>query len=273
MKWKLMFLALFTATQLSSNCSQIFELTNNMILVEAEVDQQSGWFIIDTGSPNLVLNKKHFQSQSTDNECYGIGGRTAYQTKHVKSFKWECYKRRSFYAPIISMNHLEKAIGKPILGLIGFDILKKMELVVDFEDQTISQLDNKSIVERDEHQSIPFDLVEHQLIIQFELDGDETELIFDTASKHNMLDKELRSSEHLITDELFLIGINQKPNFVDVIEVSAVYMESISLEDQEYALVELDSRIRANGIAGFPIMFKLNKFSINYRKKKLYIWN
>ncbi|NJL76119.1 MAG: hypothetical protein HC892_14990 [Saprospiraceae bacterium] len=53
-------------------CTTAFELRQGMILVEGDIDGQRGWFILDTGSPGLVLNKRYFSGIPSEAVAYGI---------------------------------------------------------------------------------------------------------------------------------------------------------------------------------------------------------
>ena len=39
-----------------------FDLVANLVLVEGTLHKEAGWFILDTGMPDLILNKRYFYS-------------------------------------------------------------------------------------------------------------------------------------------------------------------------------------------------------------------
>lgn len=54
---------------------------NNLILVEAQVDDMVGFFIFDTGAPYLVLNQTYFRNFNLDRSSLsaGLAGGGGYQ--------------------------------------------------------------------------------------------------------------------------------------------------------------------------------------------------
>lgn len=276
MKWIVasLFWGIIFQVNASGYCIGKFELINDMILVEAEVEGKMGYFAVDTGSPNLVLNQRYFSGETSEYEARGINGTTTVEKKLVKKFEWGCVKKRDFTVYLIDLQHFEKAIGKQFFGLIGYEILKKKELLIDYENLKIEQHQlKKSDLHRLENpsQEIRFRMSLHTPVLEMDLDNQAVDFILDTCSEDNLLDPAYASTDYKVTDLKFLVGVDQKSSLARVIVVPNASLTNISLDNQEYLVANMEMTT-AKGILGSPALKQLNKFSINYRKKKIYVW-
>lgn len=51
-----------------------FGCVNKLVVIQAEADSKKGFFILDTGTPDLTLNNKYFQGEPTEKVFYGVNG-------------------------------------------------------------------------------------------------------------------------------------------------------------------------------------------------------
>ena len=63
--------------------STSFDLVRGIILVEAELDGEVANFILDTGSPMMILNEKALEEQAA-NQANTIGGEIAGEWKKIR---------------------------------------------------------------------------------------------------------------------------------------------------------------------------------------------
>lgn len=260
----------------NQGCIGNFELINKMIVVEAEVNGLEGYFIIDTGSPDLILNSQHFDGEKSNYQARGIDGTgTAdVHTKLLHRFQWGCAEKKNFPAYLVNLQYLEQAIDRPLLGLIGFEILKEKELLFDYRSQQIEQHPiRKSDLHRldEPSQEIEFRMSLHQLVLEVKLGDRQVQVILDTASEDNLLENDAFASHYVIKDTRILIGAGQQQSLVKVVTIPALALTDLTLEDQEYLLTNMQ-HLDAEGILGFPALNELSRFSINYRKKRIYVW-
>ncbi|MEN0047009.1 MAG: aspartyl protease family protein [Bacteroidota bacterium] len=276
MKWMIISLFLGSIFQINASgyCIGKFELINDMILVEAEIEEEIGYFVVDTGSPHLVLNQQYFSGERSEYEVRGINGTASVEKKLVKKFEWGCVKKKNFTVYLIDLQHFEKAIGKRFFGLIGYEILKQKELLIDYKNLKIEQHQlKKSDLHRLENpnQEISFRMRSHTPVLEMDLDDQSVDFILDTGSEDNLLDQDYASKDYQVTDLKFLIGVDQKSSIARVILIPNASLTDISLDNQEYLVTDMEST-SAQGILGSPALKELSRFSINYRKKKIYVW-
>lgn len=258
----------------NKSCIGNFELINKMIVVEAQVDGLDGYFIVDTGSPDLILNSQHFDGKKSSYQVKGIDGVADVHTKLLHRFQWGCAEKKNFLAYLLNLQYLEHAIDRPLLGLIGFEILKEKELLFDYRSLQIEQhpIKKSDLHRLDEpSQEIEFQMSLHQLVLKVDLEDRQVQVILDTASEDNLLNNDLYTSQYIIKDMRILVGAGQRQSLVKVVTIPKLALTNVTLQDQEYLLTNMQ-HIDAEGILGFPALNELSRFSINYRKKRIYVW-
>jgi len=111
-----------------------------LFLVEAKIDDESGNFIFDSGSANLVLNKTYFRKYMTieGDPAGGVTGSTgAIGRVKVKRLKIGDLGFDNLMADVTNLGHIENRRGVKILGLFGFSLLKGLEVVIDINNNVM----------------------------------------------------------------------------------------------------------------------------------------
>lgn len=117
-------------------------------MLEIKADSVQGNFILDTGAPHLVLNKTYFRDYNSFGSILasGITG-SAGEGKQVRINKLDFggIYFEDVDADVISLSHLESKKGVKILGLIGLNLFKHLELYIDLKQRFIKlyKLDRK----------------------------------------------------------------------------------------------------------------------------------
>ena len=135
----LCYLLLSTIFVTAQSAKLAITLVDKLILIEGKVNDRIGYFLLDLGVSDVVLNSAHFEGEiSREKEVYGLNGRlSTAETKRVNlslgNIQW---KNRLTY--LLPLNHLEAAKGKEILGLIGGALFNKCELLIDLSQMTVN---------------------------------------------------------------------------------------------------------------------------------------
>jgi len=265
-----------------NNCKMDFQLREGLILVEAAVDGRSGIFILDTGAPCLVLNNKYFKGRKSDLQLLSASESIETRERKVKSFLWGCIEKNNFDAISINLTHLERALDTQIFGLIGYDMLRKNEILIDNAAQQIEQYPHrKSLLHEEEEASlvIPFSLSGHLPIMSAEIENVVLHLAFDSAAESNMLDFVYKEelSEELDPKLIIFRGADQKDILVTAVNISSTYIMDETFEDMEYLFKDVQKirdigHSKFDGLLGHPFITACGRVSINYRKKEIYVW-
>ncbi len=279
----------FSNKLLAETVTLPIKLVDKLILIKGVANNQSGYFLLDLGVSDVVLNSAHFKgTKSPDKGFFGINGSSAsVETKWVNlSLGTVSWKRR--FVHLLPLTHLEEAKGEEILGLIGGKIFSRCELHIDLSKMEL-QIDKKT----DAKASRIFDALPSApaSIIPFKLKGGMpwievriNNLFFkfgiDTASEFNLLSTKLYS---FVEDSLYnkrivrSRGISTKIKSVKAGKLAGmevgllpcfpmgVLFTEMRIINQNLAGANLD------GILGFDLLRQF-KVKINYKTKELFLW-
>ena len=255
-----------------------FTMLEGMMVVEATVNQQKGNFFIDTGAPTLVLNQQ--PTVNTQLTGRGISEGLIADEVVVQEFHWSGIRKKNVAAFKVDISHLEKISGQNLAGIIGYDILKEVELLVDYHTQTVQLSPVKAPKTKQPLAIIPFTMQAHLPVIKVKIGKKKFRLALDTASESNILDKKILRkldktllSNHKIGE---IQGVDQQIKEVQVATIHQTAIRELSFDNMAYLFTDLshlksDSGLYIDGLLGYPF-FKQGKLSINYQEKKIYVW-
>ncbi|MCK9618305.1 MAG: pepsin/retropepsin-like aspartic protease family protein [Lentimicrobiaceae bacterium] len=168
-----------------------------LLLIEANIDGQTGNLVFDTGATDLVLNKTYFRDyMAISNE--NAGGITGAAGEVNRTIVGKVQISDLFYenvnASIANLAHIENRKGIKILGLLGLNMIKKFEMLIDLQKGKLrlTRLDKKgnSMVE---NQALHFDLVHkiketnNIMLINANVSGKTLNFCLDTGAESNVL--------------------------------------------------------------------------------------
>ncbi len=268
-----------------------FKLIDHLIVVEAELLNNKGNFIIDTGSETLILNSGHFPKmyahQKTFKKTSGVlqSIENTYE-KRVKEFVLQSFRLENKNSDVIDLSHIENSKKIKLLGIIGYSILKDYEIFVDMHlnQITLTKVDafgnklDKHVYLEKITDSIHFTLKEHTIVLQGSINGQNVKFGLDTAAEFNQISKSVnkKALKYFIPKKrLKLIGAGNKK-----IEVLAGKLHRVKLNESVYfgpmltVLTNLNKMNEAfgtdlDGILGYEF-FAQKRTIINYQKERLY---
>ena len=111
-----------------------------LFLIEAKVEDQTGNLVFDTGATGLVLNSTYFRNHvksggATSSGITGAVGNVEQISVGKIEFSGMTYK--NIRADVASLGHIENRRGVKILGLIGFSLMKNLEIVLDVQNNEL----------------------------------------------------------------------------------------------------------------------------------------
>ena len=256
-----------------------FKIIEGMMLVEASRNNQVGNYIIDTGAPTLVINEEPTQSTI---QGRGISQGLLTAEVEVATFDWSGIHKEKLSAFKVDISHLEAVSGEAIAGIIGYDILKEVELLMDYTNKSVqlSSVKAKDLYQRTPIAVIPFVMQGHLPVIKVKIGKKKLRLALDTASESNILDasilKKIPSNRLTNTIEGELQGVDQKIKKVQISTISETTVKGLPFTNMKYLFTDLshlkkESGIYIDGLLGYPF-FKQGKMSINYKERKIYVW-
>lgn len=282
--------AFFTVDNFTSSKAELpgdlvyipFELNDGKVYVNAKLNGVQGKYILDTGAPGIVINSD--RKEKTAEKGKGVTGDFSFAETTVEQFEWAGMRIENSRALVLDISHLEEGKESNLAGLIGYDILKKAEVLFDYPNRRIIMYkDRKSSWHKgSKPQSvIDFEMLDHLPVIKSKIGKKTVHLGIDCGAQSNILDTEVmkKVSASLVTKSKKerLVGLNKTER-----KGVAVWLESTSVGKEEvgemkYVLsdfkgFETENGTELNGLLGFPF-FEQAVFSINYKKRKIYIWS
>ncbi|WP_299107829.1 pepsin/retropepsin-like aspartic protease family protein [uncultured Winogradskyella sp.] len=268
-----------------------FKVIDQLIVVEVELLDKEGNFIIDTGSETLILNSVHYKASRSyrSNTKQRSGVHIEIEDvveKHLQKLSLEDFRLENLNADVIDLSHIEKIKKIEVLGIIGFSVLKDFEIFIDMHlnqitltktDKNGERLSQKVYAETI-HDSIDFKLKKHTIIIDAQIENKQVKFGLDTGAEYNQLNKNIDSEildYFYPSKELKLTGASGKK-----LKVMAGKLYRVRLNDSIYFgpmktvltnLRQMNSAFGTNldGILGFEF-FAQQRTIINYKKQKLY---
>jgi hypothetical protein len=263
-------------------------------MVKAKADTTEGNFILDTGAPNLVLNITYFRdyplTNIPDGDQTSITGSTA--TINKTSVKELCFGSLKYFqndADLVNLGHIENSKGVKILGLLGMELFKQCEMIIDYEKELIylhriaqkeaSTYKSEQLSDTSTYSTFPIDITNNRIIVRTEMAGKKLKLVIDCAAESNVLDSRLPNkifANVTITKKVTLTGAGNK-------KVEALYgnLKNLKMGNQEISdlpvlITNLENTCFSDtgcvdGILGFDFL-SLHKIGFNFVNHKMYIW-
>lgn len=264
------------------------------MILKAKVDTIEGNVVLDTGSPHLVLNVTYFRDYPIntvpDGEQTNITGSTApLYTTTINSLSFGNLRYYKLEADLVSLGNIENTRGIKILGLLGVELFRQCEMIIDFENNLIylhriakkEAATYKHILLNDtsQYRSFPIEIDDNHIIVSTEMAEKKLKLAVDCAAELNILDSRLPHQvfeNFAVAGKVKLTGVGNK-------QVDALFgnMSNMKLgkEDMGNILVTVTNLERTcfahsgcvNGVLGFSFL-SMHKLGFNFVTRKMYIW-
>ena len=287
-------LSIQTLASDSVSCIIPFNRIGNLIVVKAKVDTVEGNFILDTGAPGLVLNLTYFRDYPItalhDGEQTSISGSTASIMKtSIAELQFGVLHYFRTEADLTNLGQIENAKGIKILGLLGVELFKQCEIIIDFEKTLIylhrigkkesSTYQHQFLKDTFVYQTFPIDIKDNRILAATEMEGKKLTLVIDCAAESNILDSRLPNKifENVtITRRVKLVGPGNKK--IDALygNVNNMKMGRMDINNLPVTITNLEYTCFSgtgciNGVLGFDFL-SLHKIGFNFVKHKMYIW-
>lgn len=261
---------------------------NKVIVVEASIDGVSGYFLLDTGVRRLTLNARLFSRgrRATGLHLSDLNG-VARQAEAVpvRIFRWGSLWRKDFAAHIIELEIQERVLGCPLLGLIGQEVFRAVELEVDYDARRLRLFRLDAEGRRRQRSAQPpdhtlsFSLEHHLPTLEVQIGpGSRLRLGLDSGASINVLDQAWkRRLEPFALDRRTLSFIAA----LSTRNAEFFTLEQLQIADQlalVYCRVAFCNMthlrhydLQLDGLLGVDL-FRLGRVAINYERRQLYIW-
>lgn len=262
-----------------------FMLDRNQIWLKATVEHQLGYFILDTGSPTLLLDHRVNEQQEEASEKVGTGisGSVSLIPHQVSSFSLGGQERGGQSAYLVDLSSFEARSGNELLGMIGYEQLKDFELLIDCANRELSFYPaRKNNLHRSEEPvlTLRFDYESHLPILTLRNGKQKLRFAIDTGAGVNLIsDENGRAIQHLLeeTNTISVAGLSGNETEMGYASLPELRLGDFSLADVPFVRCDLSSLqpIGGRAIDGIigPKLLQHFRVSINFKKRKFHVWD
>ena len=269
------------ASGMGANTSK-FELIRGIIVVQAEIEGKYENFILDTGSPMMILNENPsspdaFQANTLQGEISG-------EWKKIDQFAWAGVRKFDIKALTMDIRHLESVTERPIRGLIGYEFFGDFDLLLDFDNQILTLAPQGFADKLDDwnfQSEMSFVLEGHLPVIEMNIGEAKFRMGLDTGAGANLLD--LSRKKEIVPELLApvqnaeVVGVGSGFRNIVAADVLETTVNGVNYWNMRYIFSDISNlqNLRENnvdGLLGYPF-FKSGKFTINYGRKIISFWN
>jgi predicted aspartyl protease len=246
------------------------EKIGELWLVRANLDGEEGNFILDTGAPSLVINQSNIRG---DFSAYGTTGNVKVDDTTVSQFSLSTAQWKNHNALALDLRHFERSLGTKLMGIIGYDILKRFELTIAPEQKIMYLSVNESIYRKEAGiTSVNMSIEGHLPVVDVEINHQVFRFGIDTGAEVNMINPE--ALEKLAINSISegghvtAIGLGKKSIRQRIIQIESMNLGQHLFEEIPFAVLKSPVLNEASGIDGILGNQFLNKivYSMNYRK-------
>lgn len=164
-----------------------FKFVNNHIYLEVRLNGRSSEFLFDTGGLNVitptVAHEMGLKAQGAV-QTTGSGEKSAdagFTTVDRMEVGGAWLEKQTFI--VIALEAFKEVEGKPITGIIGYEVFKRFVVVLDYENSRVVLLEPDGFAYRGPGVRVPMDLNERTPEVAGEIDGIPGKFALDTGSR------------------------------------------------------------------------------------------
>ncbi len=265
-----------------------FHRVGKLLLIKGAIQGVTGYFIFDTGAPGLVLNNQHFKNFSIDptRQVTGVNGQIHNaRILYVKSLKFGAVAFKKQRADVINLSHIEKKRNVKILGLLGVNLFRGVELEIDMHKQVLKIFKTDKEGKRlyanaPKHPadliSMPFKYRGSLIELQAEIYDQPYKIAFDTGSEALLLDKKLVARDNIQTRLISTKDLLSTDGSKSDVEVRQLDEIKIGLNLNKITTLVMDFKnlrshgLNVDGLIGYDLMAS-GIVTINFKNRTLQI--
>jgi len=264
-----------------------FQKIANLIIVRAKVNGNPENFIFDTGAKTLIINNKYVEAYERNTrkkyEVKGIGSKVfKVDDINVQHFEFADIIKKDFNAIVLNMSLIEEVVGKPVYGLIGYEIFKEYDIVIDYDQAYLTFIPplefmdywNMNVVNR-KFSYLDFTMSDHLPVVNALAGDKKITLGIDTGAARTLVDQKIidiiRYEIDGIKDKI-LVGVDNENlqitcGTIRRIKIGQKNYDNIEILIKDLSHINDNISSKVNGLIGYDIL-KHYKTIISYSNNK-----
>lgn len=266
----------------------VFLSTNNarkLYTVKGKIGNQTGYFIIDSGSHSLVFNSKYLSPGylARESNSNSLTGQLEIFKNQSTTFEVGNRIIKNIRGHIADLTELEAQFNVVLLGLIGYQFLKEYEVVFNLNKEIISlHMTDKHgnwINNGFEHpniiDSLEFELKQGFPVVTVEINGKKRKMLIDSGAEYCFIK---HKNDIKIKDVSSIYGVNGKPVTMKIGRIKKIKMTDKFSSPSVTTVLTSSHRLsdlyfhNIDGVIGQNV-FEQWVIGINYKKKKVYFYD
>ncbi|MEX0966384.1 MAG: pepsin/retropepsin-like aspartic protease family protein [Bacteroidia bacterium] len=268
-----------------------FYMAGNLIAVNVLLNGEKRTFILDNGSPKVILNSKYFsgkeRSQRTISSSKGVSGNiSGMDIENVEQLDFGGIQLINQEVITLDLSHLEEKLDTDIYGLIGFDLIKDYDIIFNYKTLKLTFI-NPDIFEkyRDENllhnnlSSVPFMLEGHIPVVEAQINNKTLAFGIDCGAESNLIDDHLIQSlkgqvKRIKTDRL--VGAENNPKEIKIGKIKNTLVGKKEFKNLPTAFSDISHLneaygLKLDGLIGYQVLSKQRTLLSFARKEMIFI--
>ncbi|MEN0045711.1 MAG: hypothetical protein AAF806_01495 [Bacteroidota bacterium] len=261
-----------------------FLLKQRLILIDVVIAEEQGYFLLDTGMDDLILNQNYFEGTASGQSVTGLNQEISNLETTLVNLEMGNLTFSGKRGKIMDLSFLENHLGEKVMGICGVRLFQKYEWVIHYRKGVIELFPlNKKGIPMDQDKELPDQILplrkqRHLLFVEAKLGQQSLMLGMDTGASTTLIDDQnLVLNNYEVRGQCRVQSIGGKPiitesGILKQLEIGRVKLDktrisrtSLKYINQKYAGISVD------GIFN-PIILRRGTIGINWKQKLLYIW-
>ncbi|MET2983965.1 pepsin/retropepsin-like aspartic protease family protein [Aureibaculum conchae] len=267
-----------------------FKLYDRLVVIEAEIFDRKGNFVLDTGAEKLLLNNVHFDGTYLKPSHLRHSGVSSdvdeVKIKWLKKLLVKDFSIDNVKSHMLDLSHIEKSKKMSLFGVIGYNILKDYEIFIDFYlkqitlskiDKEGNKIDNLPYLEKITD-TLDFTLRKHTIVLDSYVNNQKLKFGLDTGAEMNLLDRSISKKvmkNFRTPKQMVIVGAGKEKS-----EVLAGKLHKVKLSNTVYCgpmktiITNMKTKniaygTKLDGVLGYEFI-ATRRMILNYKKKQLY---
>ena len=232
-----------------------FREVGAFMVVDAIVDGAPGRYVLDSGAPGLIVNRRPVSSDAVV-LGEGLNGSVAVAKTKVRSLSWGPVAQSDLVAYAVDLDYLTDALGERIDGMIGYDQLRVAPVTIDYARKTITH--HVGDPPHGDGVRLAMRVRDHVAAVKGRIDGRRVRLALDTGAGVNVLDDDrldrLSANAHERIDDMLLRGLDAEQVRVPRTRVHLTEIADANWIGLPFAFADLSgfakAGLRVDGVLG-----------------------
>lgn len=268
-----------------------FKMIGNLIAVEVILNNKKRVFILDSGSPKVILNSKYIQQNDTINKktissAKGVSGSiSGMDIQKIEKLDFAGIKIENQDILTLDISHLEKALETDIeiYGLIGFELIKDYDVLFDYDKRELILINPEFFTQYKNNELsncklsiVPFSLSSHIPVINARIGSKDYSFGIDCGAGINLLDKRhfqklSKYLKHIEKDTLSGADKNRvevEKGLLKKVIIGGKRFKNTKTVFSDISHLNNGYKLKLDGLMGYELLSK-QKTLISYRRKEM----